>query len=716
MNKTPIFLESGIGESGAICLAMVLAHYGSFPRLNTVKTACNASINEILPENLYKIALNFGFIAKYNTNKITDISIDSPIIIKTTSGVYILIIKENKNDYLIHDTERGAQKITKQKLKNIYGGWSLKLTPGNDFEIIKKTGSFSKELIKRIIPNIKDMSYALIAGIILVIPAMIIPTFKKLFFDDIIILSQFQWFYPMLSILAVFIVLGCILVYFKDWIMLKIELKTSLIESANFVIHVFKVPYNYFYNHSAGETFKRIGLNSTIAYVLTTQLTNVIINCITLVFYGIIMLKYNWLLSLVGVSIMLLNIFVLRYFSNKRTALNQSLFKKEQATFSIATTGIKQIETLKASGSENDFFALWSSHLINAINDDQKLGVTNRILLVLPNFISQMNNVVILILGGLLIMKGEVTVGVFIALQSFLSSFSSPVKSLVSFTGSLQLNKGNINNLTDTLQEPIDEFCNDKTKESIKTITTANSKLTGTLEVKNISFGYNKFSEPLIQNFSLTAYPGKRIAIVGASGSGKSTLLKIISGLYTPLSGKINYDGKSINTINKDVLRNSLSIVDQDTFFFSGTLSENITMWNGSIDNSEIIQSAKDSAIHDVISERVGGYNSKMTPDGKNFSGGQRQRLEIARALITKPSILFLDEATSALDTETEKFVMSSILKRKCTTITIAHRLSTIKDFDEIIVLERGIVIQQGNHDDLIKNKKGLYYNLIKNS
>lgn len=498
--------------------------------------------------------------------------------------------------------------------------------------------------------------------------------------------------------------------------MLKIELKASLIESANFVIHVFKVPYNYFYNHSAGETFKRIGLNSTIAYVLTTQLTNVILNCITLVFYGIIMLKYNWLLSLVGVSIMLLNIFVLRFFSNKRTALNQSLFKKEQATFSIATTGIKQIETLKASGSENDFFALWSSHLINAINDDQKLGVTNRILLVLPDFISQMNNVVILILGGLLIMKGEITVGVFIALQSFLSSFSSPVKSLVSFTGSLQLNKGNINNLTDTLQEPIDEFCNDKTKESIKTITTANSKLTGTLEVKNISFGYNKFSEPLIQNFSLTAYPGKRIAIVGASGSGKSTLLKIISGLYTPLSGKINYDGKSINTINKDVLRNSLSIVDQDTFFFSGTLSENITMWNGSIDNSEIIQSAKDSAIHDVISERVGGYNSKMTPDGKNFSGGQRQRLEIARALITKPSILFLDEATSALDTETEKFVMSSILKRKCTTITIAHRLSTIKDFDEIIVLERGIVIQQGNHDDLIKNKKGLYYNLIKNS
>ena len=234
--------------------------------------------------------------------------------------------------------------------------------------------------------------------------------------------------------------------------------------------------------------------------------------------------------------------------------------------------------------------------------------------------------------------------------------------------------------------------------------------------MKNISFGYNKFSEPLIQNFSLTAYPGKRIAIIGGSGSGKSTLLKVISGLYPPLSGEISYDGKPINTINKDVFRNSLSIVDQETFFFTGTISENITMWNKSIENSKIIQSAKDSEIHDIISERKGGYNSKVAPDGRNFSGGQRQRLEIARALLTNPSVLFLDEATSGLDTETEKIVMNNFLRRECTTITIAHRLSTIKDFDEIIVLEKGMVIQQGTPLDLIKDKKGLYFNLIKNS
>jgi NHLM bacteriocin system ABC transporter peptidase/ATP-binding protein len=716
MNKTPVFLESGNGESGAICLAMVLGYYGSFPKLNTIKNACNVGNDEILAKNLHKTALRFGFNAKDNTNALEEISIVSPIIIKTTSGKYVLITKENRHYYLIHDTEKGTRKITKQKLKNIYDGWSLKLTPGNNFKIIKVEGSFYKELKKRIIPNIKGILYVFIAGIILLIPAIVVPSFNKLFFDDIIMLSQSQWFNPMLSILSIFIVLGCILVYLQQWILLKVELKSSLVESAKFVMHIFKVPYNYFQNHPAGETVKRIGLNDTIATLLTRQLTTTVLNCITLLFYGIIMLKYNWILALVGVSIMLTNIFALRYFSDKRTALNQSLFKKQQATFSIATTGIEQIETLKASGSENDFFSLWSSHLINSINDDQKLGVTNRILAVLPEFISQLNNVVILLLGGLLIMKGEVTIGTFLALQSFISSFSNPVQNLVNFTGQLQVNKGNINNLIDTLQEPIDAFCDDKTKESINTVTPANSKLTGKLEVKNISFGYSNFDEPLIQNFSLTAYPGKRIAIIGGSGSGKSTLLKVMSGLYTPLSGEIKYDGKPINTINKDVFRNSLSMVDQETFFFTGTISDNITMWNRSIHNSEIIQSAKDSEIHNVISEREGGYNSKVAPDGRNFSGGQKQRLEIARALITNPTILFLDEATSALDTETEKLVMNNFIRRNCTTITIAHRLSTIKDFDEIIVLEKGIVIQQGNHDDLIKDEKGLYYKLIKNS
>ncbi len=716
MSKTPVILESDSGESGAICLAMVLGHYNSYPKLNIVKRACSNNKNEISPENLIKVASRFGFDTEYNTNSIEELFLSSPIIIKTTSAKYVLITKKSSNNYKIHDTEKGSQKITLQKLKDIYDGWSLKLIPNKNLNVFKKQDSFYGELLKRVSPNFTRLIYVLIAGLILMIPGVVVPSFNKLFFDDIITLSQIQWFYPMIAVLSLFIVIGCVLVYLQQWVLLKIELKSSIIESYKYITHILKVPYYYFQIHTSGETTKRLLLNDAIAILFTTNFANAILQIITILLYGIIMFKYDWLLSLVGVSIMFFNIIALRYFSEKRTALNQSLFKDQQEVFNTATNGIEQIETIKASGSENDFFSLWSSRLINSINNQQKLGVTSRILTVLPIFIDELKTIVVLLLGGLLIMKGEITIGVFIAIQSFLKSFSKPVNALVEFGAELQESKSDINNLTDSFQEPVDAFCNDELKESIDDVAANNFKLTGKLEVKNISFGYSQFSEPLIKNFSLTTYPGKRIALIGGSGSGKSTLIKVLSGLYQPLSGEIKYDDKPLNSINKDVLRNSLSFVDQDTFFFKGTISENITMWNKSIDNSRIITSGKDAVIHEVISERKGGYKSKVAPAGKNFSGGQRQRLEIARALVTNPSVLFLDEATSALDTETEKLVMNNILKRKCTTITIAHRLSTIKDFDEIIVLERGAVIQRGNHSSLIKEENGLYYKLIKNS
>ncbi len=713
MGKTPIILESNKGESGAICLAMVLGAFGSFPKLNLVKNACNDNGNEILPENLAKVAAKFGLDALVKTGSFNELKVNTPLIIKVNSGKYLVVVKKSFKGYIIHDTEKGKQNLSDKELNAIYSGWSLTLIPNNDFKIAQKQSSFIKEIFKRVTPNLSKLTYVFIAGGILIFPKIIVPAFKKLFFDDIIILKQHQWFYPMITTLVVFIILGSILTYLQQWTLLRVEIKSSISESYKFITHILKVPFNYFYNHKSGQTISRIRLNDSIANLLTTDLSTALINIITILLYGIIMFNYNWILALVGVSVLLCNLIALNYFSKKRTALNQSLFKYQQAVFNTSTDGIESIETIKASGAENDFFSLWSSRLVNSINNQQKLGVTSRVLSILPTFLEQFQTITILVLGGLLIIEGEITIGVFLAVQSFLSSLSKPVGSLVEFTGDLQTSKSDINNLTESLEEPIDAFCDDEQKEKIETLSNESAKLTGKIEVKNISFGYSPFSDPLIHNFSLSAYPGKRIAIVGGSGSGKSTLLKVLSGLYQPLSGEINYDGKPLNNINKDVLRTSLSHIDQDTFFFKGTVSDNITMWNKSIKNERIIQSAKDADIHEIISERDGGYDSIVAPDGRNFSGGQRQRIEIARSFVTNPSIMFLDEATSALDTETEKKVMKNILNRKCTVITIAHRLSTIEDFDEIIVLERGKVIQRGNHSELLKDKNGLYYNLI---
>ncbi|MCP4047913.1 MAG: ATP-binding cassette domain-containing protein [Gammaproteobacteria bacterium] len=713
----PVFLQSKSGESGAISLAMLLANYESFPNLTDVKIACDSADNEMPLEHLLEASCQFNFDAE-----IIDLEVDTlgdqqmPLIAGTKSGKYILLAGRQSGRFLVNDPVSGRQKLTAQELSGLISGKAISAVPGEGFVKTGSEYSFSNELKQRAWPYKQGFTFVVLSGLVMLIPAIVIPALGKIFFDDIINLGQTFWFKPMLSIMTAFLVLGSILVYLQQKILLRTELKMSLVASSEFVRHILSVPYTYYLRHTSGDTVNRIKLNDAIAILLSRNMTRLVFSVTILVLYGLAMLKYNVVLTVVGVSIMLFNVIGLRYFSARRTALNQSLFQKQQKTFSTATVGIEHIETLKASGWENNFFALWSSQLVDAINDDQRLGFTSRLLEVLPDFLQQLNTVTVVILGGALMIYGDITIGVFVALQNFMANFSEPIKDTVDTVGDIQLNRSNINNLKDSLDEPIDHLCRDEDRLGIDAINPFNARLRGQLEVKGISFSYGKFSPPFIQDFSLSAFPGKRIALVGGSGSGKSTLLKVISGLYSPDSGEILYDGVSINNINRDVLRNSVTIVDQDVFLFTGTVSDNIIMWNRSIDHESVIRAAKDAGLHEVITEREGGYQARVAPGGGNFSGGQRQRIEIARALITNPSVVFLDEATSALDTETEKTVMENIAARNCTTISIAHRLNSIRDYDELIVVDRGRVVQRGTHDEMIGLKDQPYYKLVSES
>jgi ABC-type bacteriocin/lantibiotic exporter with double-glycine peptidase domain len=365
----------------------------------------------------------------------------------------------------------------------------------------------------------------------------------------------------------------------------------------------------------------------------------------------------------------------------------------------FSMSGVRIIETVKAMGDESDFFAKWSGYQAKAVTSGLEMARYTQYLNIVPQFLIGVNIAVVLGLGALRVMQGWMTMGELVAFQALMTSFMTPVNNLVNLGGQLQDIEGDLQRLDDVLNHDLDPLLAES--EQAPENPEAPVKLSGRLELRNVTFGYSRLEDPLIRDFSLTMQPGSRVAIVGKSGSGKSTIVKLVVGLYETWDGEILFDGKPLRMIPRLMMANSLAMVDQDILMFEGTIEDNLTLWDDLIPEEAVVRAARDACIHDAVSARPQGYESGVEEGGVNFSGGERQRLEIARALVGNPRIIILDEATSALDPLTEKLIDDNIRRRGCTCLIVAHRLSTIRDSDEIIVLDRGEVAQRGTHEEL---------------
>ena len=589
-----------------------------------------------------------------------------------------------------------------------FTGICLMFEPGDNFEPSGKPKSMMSFARERMKGSAVAVAFVILTSIISNLIGIINPAFSRIFLDRLLTGVNPEWFMPFIMALALIGIIQLVVSWISAVYSLKINGKMDAVGNTTFMWKVLRMPMEFFSQRMAGDICQRQSSNSNIAKTLVSTFAPLLLNTIMMIFYLVVMLRYSLVLTLIGLISIVVNFFVSRIISAKRVNITRVQMRDAGKLAGTTVAGIEMIETIKAAGAENGFFEKWAGYQASVNTAQVKYARLNQYLGLIPSAVSGITNIAVLMLGVYLVIQGEFTIGMVMAFQGFLSSFQAPAMTLISAGQTMQEMRTEMERIEDVMKYPTDvEYAEDEKDDGREY-----SKLSGNIELKNITFGYSKLAKPLISDFNLTLKPGQRIALVGGSGSGKSTIAKLISGLYKPWSGEILFDGKPMSEIDREVFTGSLAVVDQDIILFEDTIANNIKMWDKSIEDFEMIMAARDAQIHEDIMQRENGYQYKITEGGKDFSGGQRQRLEIARVLAQDPTIVILDEATSALDAKTEYEVVKAIKDRGITCIVVAHRLSTIRDCDEIIVLDYGEVKERGTHEELMK-QGGLYTKLV---
>jgi NHLM bacteriocin system ABC transporter peptidase/ATP-binding protein len=708
--RVPTVLQMEAVECGAASLAMILGYYGRWIPLESLRVVCGVSRDGSKASNVLNAARRYGLAARgFKAEPDQLLTLPLPSIIHWNFNHFVVFEGVKGGWAYVNDPALGRQRILLTELSYSFTGVVLAFEPTAAF---RKQGSPPRALPmlwQRLEGSRTGLALVLVISMMLVLPGLVVPVFSKLFVDQILVARLPGWIGPLLIGLALTATLRALILLLRLHHLLRLEVKLGLTMATRLFWHILHLPITFFTQRHAGDIASRIAVNEEVSQLLSGELATTALQVVTLIFFVAAMATYDLALTALAVPLALLNLVALRITGRRREDAARRL-AKDQGQLASATVGlIRSIETIKSSGLEQDAFARWAGHHAKAMGASQELDVYTAKLGVVPPFLTALSNTAVLGLGSLRVMHGDMSIGDLVAFQSLTASFAEPLAHLVALGGRLQQIKANLARVSDALAYAADP----RAFPAPESAAAGPVRLQGKITLRGVTFGYNPNEPPLIEDFNLHIRPGQRVALVGGSGSGKSTIGRLLCGLYPLWSGEILFDDQKIADIPPQVVANSLAYVDQDIFLFAGTVRENITLWDSSVDDSRLARALRDAVMFDEITERPGIYDYVVLEGGLDFSGGQRQRLELARALAAEPTILVLDEATSAVDPIVEEAIDENLRRRGCTCVIIAHRYSTIRDCDEIVVLSKGRVEGRGTHGELLESCP-LYADLLR--
>ena len=708
--KVPVVMQLEALECGAASLAMVLAYYGKWVPLEVVRTDCGVSRDGSNMKNLFYAARHYGLEAHGYRWEVDYLKKEAtfPCIIHWNFNHFVVLDGFKGNKAVLNDPARGLVQVPMEQFDEAFTGLVLTFAPGEAFEPSgkrKSTVAFARKRLKGAGPAV---AFIVLTSVISYLFGIINPVMSRIFFDRLLSGQAPGWLYPFILAMSILTAFEIIVQWAQAVYSLKISGKMAIEGNAAYMWKVLRLPMEFFSQRMTGDILQRQATNASIASTLVQTVAPLALNTVMMVFYLVVMLRYSAVMTLVGIASLALNLLVARWLSNKRVNLMRVQMRDSGKLASATMAGISMAETIKSSGAEGGFFRKWSGYQASVNTQNVKFTTLNARVGLIPQFISTVSNYLVPFMGVRLAMDGSFTLGMITTFQGLLSSFMGPAMTLVGAGQTIQEMRTQMERVEDVMETPDDPALSFGAGHE----GTDYGKLKGEVELRHVTFGYSRLGKPVITDFSMHMKPGSRVAIVGASGCGKSTTSKLITGLYQPWEGEILIDGKPISQISRDVFTGSVAMVDQDIVLFEDTIANNIRMWDETIADFEIILAARDAQIHEDILQRPGGYQCKLSENGRDLSGGQRQRLEIARVLAQDPSVIILDEATSALDAKTEYELVKAVKDRGISCIVVAHRLSTIRDCDEIIVLDKGVVVERGTHEELYA-KGGAYAELV---